>query len=80
MFFIILEALFQLVVVLSFIIVVSFATYEAVAEIIAAKRYRETREQTFELFCDMHCKYPEQCSSQEELDEYCSRCPLDKIK
>ena len=29
--------------------------------------------------CDNYCKYPESCSSEDELEEHCERCPMNKI-
>ena len=29
-----------------------------------------------EKVCDHYCRYPKECSSQEELDEHCDNCEL----
>lgn len=30
--------------------------------------------------CDKHCVHPFACENEEELDEYCDKCPLNKFE
>lgn len=32
-----------------------------------------------QVFCDEYCKYPNTCKSQDELEEKCEECPLNKL-
>ena len=32
-----------------------------------------------EICCDEYCKYPQQCRTQEDMDQICDRCKLAKM-
>lgn len=32
-----------------------------------------------EIFCDKYCRFPIECSTQDELDEHCDNCELIKL-
>lgn len=32
-----------------------------------------------EVFCDKFCKYPFICKTQDEIDDICEECPLNKL-
>lgn len=32
-----------------------------------------------EQMCDNYCKFPEQCSSEDELMEHCENCPMTRL-
>ena len=32
-----------------------------------------------EICCDEYCKYPQQCKTQEDMDQICDRCKLAKM-
>lgn len=32
-----------------------------------------------EVCCDEYCKYPQQCRTQEDMDQICDRCKLAKM-
>lgn len=34
---------------------------------------------TLEAMCDKYCKYPNECDTQEKLDEICNDCPLNNF-
>lgn len=35
--------------------------------------------EVIEAICDDYCKWPDECSNQEELTEKCNDCPLNNI-
>lgn len=37
-------------------------------------------EEMLAIICDKLCKYPMMLLNQEELDNFCSECPLNKVK
>lgn len=37
-------------------------------------------EKVKEEMCDKYCKMPDEATDQEELNEFCKYCPLDKLK
>lgn len=40
---------------------------------------KKTLEELTGEFCDNYCKYPNSCSSEDELDIVCEQCPMNRM-